>query len=408
MVKDIATARNDFPILSQQINGQPLTYLDNAATTQKPRSVIDALTHYSEFDNANIHRGVYTLAERATEQYEQVRQQVADFIHADRDEIVFTRGTTTSLNWIALGFGTQVLQPGDDIIITVMEHHSNLVPWQRVALQTGANLRYVELTADGELDLAQYRQLLSKKTKIVAFTHVSNVLGTINPVQLMTQLAHEVGAYVVVDGAQAVGHFPVDMTSLDCDFYAFSGHKVYGPTGVGVLYGKREWLKKMNPVEFGGEMINLVQRQITDFKAAPEKFEAGTMPIAQVIGLGAALTYIQKIGWSTIETQERRVTAAAYQLLKEIPGVEIYGPEMGPHRSALVTFNLKGVHPHDLATVLDTQGVAVRAGHHCAQPLMQTLGVSATTRASFGLYNQLSDVKRLAAAVRAAKEFFQV
>jgi cysteine desulfurase/selenocysteine lyase len=408
MVKDIATARNDFPILSQQINGQPLTYLDNAATTQKPRSVIDALTHYYEFDNANIHRGVYTLAERATEQYEQVRQQVADFIHADRDEIVFTRGTTTSLNWIALGFGTQVLQPGDDIIITVMEHHSNLVPWQRVALQTGANLRYVELTADGELDLAQYRQLLSKKTKIVAFTHVSNVLGTINPVQLMTQLAHEVGAYVVVDGAQAVGHFPVDMTSLDCDFYAFSGHKVYGPTGVGVLYGKREWLKKMNPVEFGGEMINLVQREITDFKAAPEKFEAGTMPIAQVIGLGAALTYIQKIGWSTIETQERRVTAAAYQLLKEIPGVEIYGPEMGPHRSALVTFNLKGVHPHDLATVLDTQGVAVRAGHHCAQPLMQTLGVSATTRASFGLYNQLSDVKRLAAAVRAAKEFFQV
>lgn len=408
MVKDIATARNDFPILSQQINGQPLTYLDNAATTQKPRSVIDALTHYYEFDNANIHRGVYTLAERATEQYEQVRQQVADFIHADRDEIVFTRGTTTSLNWIALGFGTQVLQPGDDIIITVMEHHSNLVPWQRVALQTGANLRYVELTADGELDLAQYRQLLSKKTKIVAFTHVSNVLGTINPVQLMTQLAHEVGAYVVVDGAQAVGHFPVDMTSLDCDFYAFSGHKVYGPTGVGVLYGKREWLKKMNPVEFGGEMINLAQREITDFKAAPEKFEAGTMPIAQVIGLGAALTYIQKIGWSTIETQERRVTAAAYQLLKEIPGVEIYGPEMGPHRSALVTFNLKGVHPHDLATVLDTQGVAVRAGHHCAQPLMQTLGVSATTRASFGLYNQLSDVKRLAAAVRAAKEFFQV
>ncbi|GEL13211.1 hypothetical protein FC15_GL000098 [Lapidilactobacillus concavus DSM 17758] len=408
MVKDIATARNDFPILSQQINGQPLTYLDNAATTQKPRSVIDALTHYYEFDNANIHRGVYTLAERATEQYEQVRQQVADFIHADRDEIVFTRGTTTSLNWIALGFGAQVLQPGDDIIITVMEHHSNLVPWQQVALQTGANLRYVELTADGELDLAQYRQLLSKKTKIVAFTHVSNVLGTINPVQLMTQLAHEVGAYVVVDGAQAVGHFPVDMTSLDCDFYAFSGHKVYGPTGVGVLYGKREWLKKMNPVEFGGEMINLVQREITDFKAAPEKFEAGTMPIAQVIGLGAALTYIQKIGWSTIETQERRVTAAAYQLLKEIPGVEIYGPEMGPHRSALVTFNLKGVHPHDLATVLDTQGVAVRAGHHCAQPLMQTLGVSATTRASFGLYNQLSDVKRLAAAVRAAKEFFQV
>lgn len=408
MVKNIATARNDFPILAQKINDQPLTYLDNAATTQKPQAVIDALVHYYEFDNANIHRGVYTLAERATEQYEGVRQQVAKFIHAESDEVIFTRGTTTSLNWVALGFGAQVLQPGDEIVITVMEHHSNLVPWQQVAQKTGAKLRYVEITADGELDLAQYGELLNAKTKIVAFTHVSNVLGTINPVKKMTEMAHAVGAYVVIDGAQAAGHFPIDMVSLDCDFYAFSGHKIYGPTGIGILYGKRELLTEMQPVEFGGEMINLVTRQKTDFKAAPEKFEAGTMPIAQVIGLGAAIDYIQSIGWSAIEAQEGKVTAAAYQLLKDIPGVEIYGPQIGSSRSALVTFNLNGVHPHDVATVLDTQGVAVRAGHHCAQPLMETLGVSSTTRASFGLYNNLTDVKRLAAAVRAAKEFFQV
>lgn len=408
MVKNIETARNDFPILNEKINGEPLTYLDNAATTQKPQAVIDALTHYYEHDNANIHRGVYTLAERATEEYEGVRQQVAKFIHADSDEIVFTRGTTTSLNWIALGFAHQVLKPDDEIIITVMEHHSNLVPWQQAAERAGAKLRYVEINADGELDLAQYASLLNIKTKIVAFTHVSNVLGTINPVKQMTKMAHDVGAYVVVDGAQAVGHFSVNVTDLDCDFYAFSGHKIYGPTGIGVLYGKRELLAKMTPVEFGGEMINLVQRQTTDFKPAPDKFEAGTMPIAQAIGLGAALTYIESIGWPAIEAHEQQLVQAAYQHLAAIDGLTIYGPTAGPTRSALITFNLKGVHPHDVATVLDTQGVAVRAGHHCAQPLMQALGVSATTRASFGLYNNIADVDRLVAALQETKEFFQV
>ncbi|KRM79855.1 aminotransferase, class V [Lapidilactobacillus dextrinicus DSM 20335] len=408
MVKNIATARNDFPILNQQINGEPLTYLDNAATTQKPQVVIDALTHYYETDNANIHRGVYTLAERATEAYEGVRQQVANFINAQTDEVIFTRGTTTSLNWVALGFARQLLQPNDEIIITVMEHHSNLVPWQQVALQTGAKLRYIEIDEHGELDLTQYGELLNPKTKFVAFTHVSNVLGTINPVKQMTKMAHDVGAYVVIDGAQAVGHFSVDMTDLDCDFYAFSGHKVYGPTGIGVLYGKRELLAEMNPVEFGGEMINLVERQTTDFKPAPAKFEAGTMPIAQAIGLGAALDYLTSLGWSAIEEHEQSLVTAAYQQLNKIDGLTIYGPAAGPTRSALITFNLNGVHPHDVATVLDTQGVAVRAGHHCAQPLMQTLGVSATTRASFGLYNNLADVERLIAALVETKEFFQV
>ncbi|WP_125605147.1 aminotransferase class V-fold PLP-dependent enzyme [Lapidilactobacillus bayanensis] len=408
MVKNIAIARNDFPILNEKINGEPLTYLDNAATTQKPQAVIDALTHYYEHDNANIHRGVYTLAERATEGYEGVRQHVAKFIHAATDEVIFTRGTTTSLNWVALGFASQVLQAGDEIIITVMEHHSNLVPWQQAAQRAGVKLRYVEINEQGELDLAQYADLLSAKTKIVAFTHVSNVLGTINPVKQMTKMAHDVGAYVVVDGAQAVGHFKVDMQDLDCDFYAFSGHKVYGPTGIGVLYGKRELLTLMNPVEFGGEMINLVQRQITDFKPAPEKFEAGTMPIAQAIGLGAALAYIEAIGWPAIEAHEQELVNAAYAQLAAIEGLTIYGPPAGPTRSALITFNLNGVHPHDVATVLDTQGVAVRAGHHCAQPLMQALGVSATTRASFGLYNNQADVDRLCAALVETKEFFQV
>lgn len=408
MVKNIAKARNDFPILNEKINGEPLTYLDNAATTQKPQAVIDALTHYYEHDNANIHRGVYTLAERATESYEGVRQQVAKFIHAESDEIVFTRGTTTSLNWVALGFASQVLQVGDEIIITVMEHHSNLVPWQQAAERAGAKLRYVEITDNGELDLEQYAELLNEKTKIVAFTHVSNVLGTINPVKQMTKMAHDVGAYVVVDGAQAVGHFSVDVADLDCDFYAFSGHKVYGPTGIGVLYGKRELLAEMQPVEFGGEMINLVQRQTTDFKPAPDKFEAGTMPIAEVIGLGAALSYIESIGWPAIEAHEQALVQAAYEKLSAIEGITIYGPGASPTRSALITFNLDGVHPHDVATVLDMQGIAVRAGHHCAQPLMQTLGVSATTRASFGLYNDLTDVDKLVAALHETKEFFQV
>ena len=409
MVNDIAIARNDFPILKEVVNGQPLAYLDNAATTQKPQAVIDALVHYYQHDNANIHRGVYTLAERATEQYEAVRQQVATFINAASGaEIVFTRGTTTSLNWVAQTYAPTILQAGDEIVISIMEHHSNLVPWQQVAQRTGAKLRYVELTASGELDLAQYGDLLNARTKIVSLTHVSNVLGTINPIKKMTAMAHAVGATVVVDGAQATGHFPVDVQELDCDFYAFSGHKMYGPTGIGVLYGREALLAAMPPAEFGGEMINLVTRQKTDFKPAPAKFEAGTMPIAQVIGLGAAISYLQHLGWPAISAREQQLTAQAYQELTAITGVTIYGPTEPTRRSSVLSFNLQGLHPHDLATVLDLQGVAIRAGHHCAQPLMTDLGVSATARASFAFYNNQADLRQLVTAVQAAKEFFKL
>lgn len=407
MVKDIATARNDFPLLSTQMNQEPITYLDNAATTQKPQAVIDRLVAYYQTENVNVQRGVYALAQATTAKYEQVRQQVADFLHASANEIIFTRGTTTSLNWVAQRFAPTVIQPGDEILITIMEHHSNLVPWQIVAQQLGAKLRYVELNEQDELDLTQLQASLTKRTKIVALTHVSNVLGTINPIKQITSWAHQVGAYVVVDGAQAVGHLPVNVQDLDCDFYAFSGHKVYGPTGIGVLYGKSALLEQMPPAEYGGEMINLVTRQTTDFKPAPAKFEAGTMPIAQVIGLGAALDYLTSLGWQQIEAQEQHLLQLAGSQLQAIPGITLYGPPLTSQHAAVLSFNLAGVHPHDLATVLDSQGVAVRAGHHCAQPLMAALKVSATARASFAFYNNDQDVQRLITAVKMAKEFFQ-
>ncbi|MCH4057772.1 aminotransferase class V-fold PLP-dependent enzyme [Lapidilactobacillus gannanensis] len=407
MVKDIATARNDFPLLATTMNQAPITYLDNAATTQKPQPVIDRLIKYYQTENVNVQRGVYALAQATTTKYEQVRQQVADFLNAQPTEIVFTRGTTTSLNWVAQSFAPTVIQPDDEILITIMEHHSNLVPWQIVAQKLGARLRYVELDDAGHLDLKQLQASLTSRTKIVALTHVSNVLGTINPIKQITTWAHRVGAYVVVDGAQAVGHLPVDVQDLDCDFYAFSGHKVYGPTGIGVLYGKAALLAQMPPVEYGGEMINLVTRQTTDFKPAPAKFEAGTMPIAQVIGLGAALDYLTSLGWSQIMTQEQHLLQLAGSQLQAIPGVTLYGPALTTAHSAVLSFNLAGVHPHDLATVLDSQGVAIRAGHHCAQPLMTALQVSATARASFAFYNNDQDVERLITAVKMAKEFFQ-
>ncbi|WP_125767418.1 aminotransferase class V-fold PLP-dependent enzyme [Lapidilactobacillus wuchangensis] len=407
MVKDIATARNDFPLLKTQMNQESLTYLDNAATTQKPQAVIERLVDYYQTENVNVQRGVYALAQATTAKYEQVRQQVADFLHAQADEIIFTRGTTTSLNWVAQSFAPTVIQPGDEILITIMEHHSNLVPWQIVAKKLGAHLRYVELNDQAELDLAQLQANLNQRTKIVALTQVSNVLGTINPIKQITAWAHQVGAYVVVDGAQAAGHMPVDVQALDCDFYAFSGHKVYGPTGIGVLYGKAALLQQMPPVEYGGEMINRVTRQSTDFKAAPAKFEAGTMPIAQVIGLGAALDYLTSLGWSQIEAQEQHLVQLAGSQLQAIPGITLYGPPLSKPHAPVLSFNLTGVHPHDLATVLDSQGVAVRAGHHCAQPLMAALQVSATARASFAFYNNDQDVQRLITAVKLAKEFFQ-
>ncbi|WP_415653638.1 cysteine desulfurase [Schleiferilactobacillus harbinensis] len=383
-------------------------YLDSAATAQKPQAVIDALVHYYTRQNANVHRGVYTLAEQATEAYENARQTVADFIHAeDTANIIFTRGTTESLNWIAQSWGGTHIQAGDEIIITIMEHHSNLVPWQQLALRTGAKLRYVDIDDQGLLDMPAYRAMLSARTKIVAVTQVSNVLGTINPIQEIGQLAHAAGAILVVDGAQSAPHMPVDVQALGADFFAFSGHKMLGPTGIGVLYGKMALLEAMPPIEFGGEMISKVEKFQTTWADIPWRFEGGTPNIAGAIGLAAAIRYLQAIGLDKIRNHERALTAYALDQLKAIPGLTIYGPQDAAQRGGVIAFTLNGVHPHDLATVLDTQQVAVRAGHHCAQPLMQRLGVVATARASFYLYNGQADVDRLVAAVNEAKEFFQ-
>lgn len=400
----------DFPMWQAGETPVPdAVYLDSAATSQKPKAVIDALVHYYTRQNANVHRGVYTLAEQATEAYEQARQTVADFIHAEAPEnIVFTRGTTESLNWVASSFGGTHIYAGDEIIITIMEHHSNLVPWQQLALRTGATLRYVDIDAQGLLDMTALQAMLSPKTKIVAVTQVSNVLGTINPIQEISRLAHAVGAVVVVDGAQSAPHMPVDVQALGADFFAFSGHKMLGPTGIGVLYGKMALLAEMPPVEFGGEMISKVEKFHTTWADIPWRFEGGTPNIAGAVGLAAAIRYLQGVGLDKIRAHEQALTAYALAQLTAIPGLTIYGPPDARQRGGVIAFTLKGVHPHDLATVLDTQQVAVRAGHHCAQPLMARLGVVATARASFYLYNGQADVDRLVAAVNEAKEFFQI
>nr|WP_063515135.1 cysteine desulfurase [Schleiferilactobacillus harbinensis] len=400
--------KTDFPMWQGADAVPDAVYLDSAATSQKPQAVIDALVHYYTRQNANVHRGVYTLAEQATEAYENARQTVADFIHAeDTANIIFTRGTTESLNWIAQSWGGTHIQAGDEIIITIMEHHSNLVPWQQLALRTGAKLRYVDIDDQGLLDMTAYRAMLSARTKIVAVTQVSNVLGTINPIQEISQLAHAAGAILVVDGAQSAPHMPVDVQALGADFFAFSGHKMLGPTGIGVLYGKMALLEAMPPIEFGGEMISKVEKFQTTWADIPWRFEGGTPNIAGAIGLAAAIRYLQAIGLDEIRNHERALTAYALDQLKAIPGLTIYGPQDAAQRGGVIAFTLNGVHPHDLATVLDTQQVAVRAGHHCAQPLMQRLGVVATARASFYLYNGQADVDRLVAAVNEAKEFFQ-
>ncbi|KRM28519.1 SufS family cysteine desulfurase [Schleiferilactobacillus harbinensis] len=400
--------KTDFPMWQGADAVPDAVYLDSAATAQKPQAVIDALVHYYTRQNANVHRGVYTLAEQATEAYENARQTVADFIHAeDTANIIFTRGTTESLNWIAQSWGGTHIQAGDEIIITIMEHHSNLVPWQQLALRTGAKLRYVDIDDQGLLDMPAYRAMLSARTKIVAVTQVSNVLGTINPIQEIGQLAHAAGAILVVDGAQSAPHMPVDVQALGADFFAFSGHKMLGPTGIGVLYGKMALLEAMPPIEFGGEMISKVEKFQTTWADIPWRFEGGTPNIAGAIGLAAAIRYLQAIGLDKIRDHERALTTYALDQLKAIPGLTIYGPQDAARRGGVIAFTLNGVHPHDLATVLDTQQVAVRAGHHCAQPLMQRLGVVATARASFYLYNGQADVDRLVAAVNEAKEFFQ-
>ncbi|AUC92898.1 cysteine desulfurase [Streptococcus suis] len=402
---DFERIRKDFSILDQVVNDEPLVYLDNAATTQKPQQVLDVLADYYQKDNANVHRGVHTLSERATARYEAARQKVADFIQAKSSkEILFTRGTTTSLNWVAQ-FAREILQPDQEVIISVQEHHSNIIPWQQACQQTGAKLRYVPLK-DGELDMDHLRSLLSSKTKFVSLAHVSNVLGSVAPIGEIAELVHQVGAYLVVDGAQSVPHMAVNVQELDVDFYAFSGHKMLGPTGIGVLYGKEELLNRMSPVEFGGEMIDFVYEQSATWKELPWKFEAGTPNIAGAIGLGAAIDYLTEIGMVAIQAHEAELVDYVFPKLQAIPGLTIYGSQDLSKRTGVIAFNLDDLHPHDVATALDYEGVAVRAGHHCAQPLLRYLQVPATVRASFYIYNTKADCDKLVEAIIKTKEFF--
>ncbi|NQH34437.1 cysteine desulfurase [Streptococcus suis] len=402
---DFESIRKDFPILDQVVNDEPLVYLDNAATTQKPQQVLDVLADYYQKDNANVHRGVHTLSERATARYEAARQKVADFIQAKSSkEILFTRGTTTGLNWVAQ-FAREILQPDQEVIISVQEHHSNIIPWQQACQKTGAKLRYVPLK-DGELDVDSLKSMLSEKTKFVSLAHVSNVLGGVAPIGEIAELVHEVEAYLVVDGAQSVPHMAVNVQELDVDFYAFSGHKMLGPTGIGVLYGKEELLNRMSPVEFGGEMIDFVYELSATWKELPWKFEAGTPNIAGAIGLGAAVDYLTEIGMDAIQAHEAELVNYVFPKLQAIPGLTIYGSQDLSKRTGVIAFNLDDLHPHDVATALDYEGVAVRAGHHCAQPLLRYLQVPAAVRASFYIYNTKSDCDKLVEAIIKTKEFF--
>ncbi|MHC5229321.1 cysteine desulfurase [Enterococcus sp. LJL99] len=400
--------RQQFPILFQEVNDEPLVYLDNAATTQKPKVVLDRLKYYYEHDNANVHRGVHTLAERATQDYEAAREKVRAFINAkETAETLFTRGTTTGLNWIAKSYGDLAVEAGDEIVISYMEHHSNIIPWQQLAERKGATLKYIELTDEGFLDMNSAKTQITDKTKIVSIAHVSNVLGVINPVKELAELAHAHGAVMVVDGAQAVPHMLVDVRAIDADFYAFSGHKMCGPTGIGVLYGKRALLEKMAPVEFGGEMIDFVNLYDSTWKELPWKFEAGTPNIAGAIALGAAIDFLTEIDLAEIHAYEAELVAYVLPKLLAIDGLTVYGPQDPKDHTGVIAFNLDGLHPHDTATALDMEGVAVRAGHHCAQPLLNYLNVPAAARASFYFYNTKEDADRLVAAILATKEFFQ-
>ncbi|MCM3455924.1 cysteine desulfurase [Heyndrickxia oleronia] len=399
--------RKLFPILDQEVNGHPLVYLDSAATSQKPYSVIEAINKYYQEDNSNVHRGVHTLGTRATDKYEGAREKVRRFINASStSEVIFTRGTTTSINTIANSFGRDNVKEGDEIVISYMEHHSNLIPWQQLAKRNHATLKYVPMQEDGTITLEDVRNTVTSKTKIVAIMHVSNVLGTINPIKEITKIAHDNGAFMVVDGAQSTPHLKVDVQDLDCDFYAFSGHKMCGPTGIGVLYGKKQLLENMEPIEFGGEMIDFVDLYDSTWKELPWKFEGGTPIIAGAIGLGAAIDFLEEIGMENILNHEHHLGEYALNRLKEIDGLSVYGPLNPMARAGVVTFNLDDVHPHDLATVLDAEGIAVRAGHHCAQPLMKWLKVSATARASFYLYNTEEDIDRFIAGLLKTKEYF--
>ncbi len=397
--------RNDFKILDQIVNDESLVYLDNAATTQKPENVLAALERYYHEDNANVHRGVHTLAERATERYEVAREKVRAFLHAKSTrEILFTRGTTTSLNWVAQ-FARDQLRPGDEVVISIAEHHSNIIPWQQACQATGAKLIYVTLK-DGQLDLDDLYHKLSEKTAFVSLAQVSNVLGYRLPISDIAVKVHDVGAYLVVDGAQSAPHMPIDVVTMDCDFFALSGHKMLGPTGIGVLYGKEELLNQMAPVEFGGEMIDFVEEQSASWTELPWKFEAGTPNISGAIGLGAALDYLNDLGMDQVQAHEAELVAYVLPKLQAIEGLILYGPKDPKEHMGVIAFNLDGLHPHDVATALDYEGVAVRAGHHCAQPLIHHLGITSAVRASFYIYNTKADCDRLVDALVKTKEFF--
>lgn len=399
--------RKLFPILDQEVNGEPLVYLDSAATSQKPNAVIQSIEDYYRGYNSNVHRGVHTLGTKATDAYEGAREKVRKFINASSvEEVIFTRGTTTSLNTVAKSYGGANLTEGDEIVISYMEHHSNIIPWQQIAKQTGAVLKYVPLQPDGTISLDDVMATITDATKIVSIMHVSNVLGVINPVKEIAAIAHRHGAIMVVDGAQSTPHLKVDVQDLDCDFFAFSGHKMVGPTGIGVLYGKKALLEKMEPVEFGGEMIDFVGLYESTWKELPWKFEGGTPIIAGAIGLGVAIDFLNEIGLDKIEAHEHRLAAYALEKMSEIEGLTIYGPLDPMKRAGVITFNVADVHPHDLATVLDMDGIAIRAGHHCAQPLMKWLDVSATARASFYLYNTEEDIDKLVKGLVKTKEYF--
>ena len=401
---NIQGIRELFPILHQEVNGRPLVYLDSAATSQKPVQVIEAIDRYYREYNSNVHRGVHTLGTRATDGYEGAREKVRKFINANSiEEVIFTRGTTTAINTIAASYGRDNLKQGDEIVITYMEHHANIIPWQQLAKQTGAILKYIPLLEDGSISITDAEETITENTKIVSVMQVSNVLGAINPVKEIANIAHKNGAIMIVDGAQAAPHMRIDVQDLDCDFFAFSGHKMCGPTGIGVLYGKKQLLENMEPVETGGEMIDFVNLYESTWKELPWKFEAGTPVIAGAIGLGTAIDFLNEIGLENIEAHEHKLAEYAMNRMSEIEGLTIFGPKQ---RAGLVTFNIEDVHPHDVSTVLDAEGIAVRAGHHCAQPLMKWLKVSATARASFYLYNTEEEIDKLVEGLIKTKEYF--
>jgi cysteine desulfurase/selenocysteine lyase len=403
---DPVALREDFPILQRQVNGKPLVYLDNAASSQKPRQVVEAMVEYYYKSHANVHRGAHALAVEASELYEGARVKVARFLNApDPASVVFTRNTTEAINLVADSWARHNLRPGDELVIGVAEHHANLVPWQRVAAERGARLLAVPLTADHRFDLSAYRELLSERTRLVATWHMSNMLGGINPVRQIADLAHSVGALLMVDGAQAAPHMPVDVQALGADFYALSGHKMCGPTGAGALWARADILREMPPFLTGGSMIRRVEIDSSTYADIPMRFEAGTPNIAEAVGLGAAIDYLEEIGMERIFEHDRALLAYTLARLQGLDGVELYGPE-GEDRGGIVAFNVEGAHPHDIATVLDQEGVAVRAGHHCAQPLIRALGTQATARASFYFYNTEEEVDRFVAAVVKARDFF--